>query len=122
MFLNAKIAKSLLKISEIGTALLPVSGLSDYFTEKDKNKVTLSLIKKFLEPAGKYFADDAVYRYLLNKCDSLCGSMRNIVETLTRQKLIRTLLFQLVDNWVLTIDGSAIKLKIGKINLLMVLL
>jgi hypothetical protein len=48
--------------------------------------------------------------------------MRNIVETLTRQKLIRTLLFQLVDNWVLTIDGSAIKLKIGKINLLMVLL
>ncbi|MDR0820281.1 MAG: type II restriction endonuclease [Endomicrobium sp.] len=99
LLLNAKTAKSLLKISEIRTALLTASGLSDkalnYFTEKDKNKAILNLIKNFLEPAGKYFADEAVYRYLLNKGDSLGGSMRNIVGTLARQKLIRILLSNL---------------------------
>ncbi|GHT25090.1 hypothetical protein AGMMS49953_09140 [Endomicrobiia bacterium] len=66
LLLNVKIAKSLLKVPEIRTALLTASGLSDkalnYFTEKDKNKAILSLIKNFLEPAGKYFADEAVYR------------------------------------------------------------
>jgi hypothetical protein len=46
-----KTAKSLLRISEIKTTLLMMSDylgkVLDYFTEKDKNKVVLNLIKNF---------------------------------------------------------------------------
>ncbi len=96
---NAKAAKDLLHIPEIKSALLTAAGLSDksltYFTEDDKDKAILNLIEKFLEPAGKYFVDEAVYRYLLIKGDSLGGSMRNIVGAIAQQKLIRTLLSNL---------------------------
>lgn len=63
-----------------------------HLTEPDKKQAILELIKNFLEPAGKYFVDEAVYRYLLFKGDSLGGSMRNLVGSLAEQKLIRTLL------------------------------
>ncbi|MDR1275491.1 MAG: type II restriction endonuclease [Candidatus Accumulibacter sp.] len=93
---NAKTAKDLLNIPEIRPGLLTAAGLSDkalkHFSEKDKNEAILGMIEKFLEPAGKYFVDEAVYRYLLVKGDSLGGSMRNIVGALAQQKLIRTLL------------------------------
>ena len=96
---NAKTARDLLKIKEIRPAMLTAAGLSDkalnYFSEKDKDKAILSLIKNFLEPAGEYFVDEAVYRYLLIKGDSLGGSMRNIVGALAQQKLIRTFLSNL---------------------------
>ncbi|MDR3219952.1 MAG: hypothetical protein LBU22_13445 [Dysgonamonadaceae bacterium] len=96
---NAKTAKALLKIAEIRPAMLTAAGLSDkalnYFSEDDKDKAILGLIENFLEPAGKYFVDEVVYRYLLIKGDSLGGSMRNIVGVLAQQKLIRTLLSNL---------------------------
>jgi type II restriction enzyme len=96
---RAKSAKELLKITGIKPALLTAAGLSDkavnYFTEEDKDKAILSLIENFLEPAGKYFVDEVVYRYLLMKGDSLGGSMRNIVGTIAQQKFARTLLSNL---------------------------
>jgi type II restriction enzyme len=96
---NAKTAKDLLKISDIKPALLTAAGLSDkavgYFTEEDKDKAILGLIENFLEPAGKYFVDEVVYRYLLIKGDSLGGSMRNIVGAMAQQKFVRTLLSNL---------------------------
>ncbi|MDR0507444.1 MAG: type II restriction endonuclease [Dysgonamonadaceae bacterium] len=96
---KAKTAKDLLKITEIQPALLTAAGLSDkaigYFTEDDKDKAILSLIENFLEPAGKYFVDEVVYRYLLIKGDSLGGSMRNIVGAIAQQKIVRTLLSNL---------------------------
>jgi type II restriction enzyme len=96
---KAKAAKELLKIEEIRPALLTAAGLSDkalnYFTEEDKNKAILGLIENFLDPAGKYFVDEVVYRYLLIKGDSLGGSMRNIVGTIAQQKFVRTLLSNL---------------------------
>ncbi|GHV15189.1 hypothetical protein AGMMS49938_12800 [Fibrobacterales bacterium] len=96
---KAKTAKDLLKINDIKPALLTAAGLSDkavgYFTEDDKDKAILSLIENFLEPAGKYFVDEVVYRYLLIKGDSLGGSMRNIVGTIAQQKFVRTLLSNL---------------------------
>ena len=96
---QAKTAKNLLKIADIKPALLTASGLSDkavnYFTEEDKDKAILGLIENFLEPAGKYFVDEVVYRYLLIKGDSLGGSMRNIVGVLAQQKFVRTLLSNL---------------------------
>ena len=96
---KAKTAKDLLKIIEIQPALLTVAGLSDkavnYFNEEDKEKAILSLIENFLEPAGKGFVDEVVYRYLLIKGDSLGGSMRNIVGAIAQQKFVRTLLSNL---------------------------
>jgi type II restriction enzyme len=96
---KANIAKDLLKISDIKSALLTAAGLSDkavdYFTEDDKDKAILSLIENFLEPAGKGFVDEVVYRYLLIKGDSLGGSMRNIAGAIAQQKFVRTLLSNL---------------------------
>ena len=96
---KAKIAKDLLSISEIQPALLTAAGLSDkavnYFNEEDKKKAILGLIENFLEPAGKYFIDEVIYRYLLIKGDSLGGSMRNIVGAIAQQKFVRTLLSNL---------------------------
>jgi type II restriction enzyme len=96
---RAKTAKDLLNISEIQPALLTAAGLSDkavnYFNEADKKKAILSLIENFLEPAGKYFIDEVVYRYLLIKGDSLGGSMRNIVGAIAQQRFVRTLLSNL---------------------------
>lgn len=92
-------AKDLLKIVEIRPALLTASGLSDkaliYFDERDKEESIKKLIKNFLEPAGKNFVDELVYRYLLIKGDSLGGSMRNIAGAMAQQKLIRTFLSNL---------------------------
>jgi len=96
---KAKVAKDLLNIAEIQPALLTAAGLSDkainYFEEVDKKKAILALIENFLEPEGKYFVDEVVYRYLLIKGDSLGGSMRNIVGSIAQQKLIRALLSNL---------------------------
>ncbi len=97
--LRATTAKELLNISEIQSALLSAAGLSDkalnYFTVEDKKEAVQSLIDNFLEPAGEYFIDELVYRYLLIKGDSLGGSMRNLVGILAQQRLIRTLLSNL---------------------------
>jgi type II restriction enzyme len=96
---QAKTAKKLLEIAEIQSALLTAAGLSDkavnYFTEEDKVEAISGLIENFLEPAGKDFVDEVVYRYLLIKGDSLGGSMRNIVGAIAQQKLVRTLLSNL---------------------------
>jgi len=96
---NAKTAKDLLNMLEIRPALLTAAGLSDkalnYFSDEDKHKAVLGLIENFLEPAGKCFVDEAVYRYLLIKGDSLGGSMRNIVGAIAQQKFVRTLLSNL---------------------------
>ncbi|MDR1896007.1 MAG: hypothetical protein LBR10_04365, partial [Prevotellaceae bacterium] len=96
---KAKTAKDLLQINDIKPALLTAAGLSDkavhYFTEEDKDKAILSLIENFLEPAGEYFVDEVVYRYLLIKGDSLGGLMRNIVGAIAQQKFVRTILSNL---------------------------
>ena len=96
---KAKTAKDLLKITEIQPALLTAAGLSDkavnHFTEDDTIKAISGLIENFLEPAGKGFVDEVVYRYLLIKGDSFGGSMRNIVGAIAQQKFVRTLLSNL---------------------------
>jgi type II restriction enzyme len=94
--MRAKMPMDLLKIDEIRKPLLTASGLSDkalqYFTDEDKDVAIKELIRNFLEPAGPDFVEEAVFRYLLIKGDSLGGSMRNIIGALAQQKLIRSLL------------------------------
>lgn len=93
---QAKTPLDLLNIPDIRPSLLAAAGLSDkalkIFSEEDKDQAIRELIENFLEPAGEQFVDEAVYRFLLLKGDSLGGSMRNLVGAIAQQKLVRTLL------------------------------
>ncbi len=86
----------LLKVGDLRVGLLTASGLSDkslnYLTEDDKTIAIKGLIKEFLEPAGAYFIDELVYRYLLTKGDALGGKARNLAGSLGERKFIRSLL------------------------------
>jgi len=86
-------------IKDIQSALLSAAGLSDkslkYFNETDKKIAVEELINNFLEPAGKDYVEELVYRYLLIKGDSLGGSMRNAVGAIGQQKFVRSLLSML---------------------------
>ncbi|NLM66222.1 MAG: restriction endonuclease, partial [Enterococcus sp.] len=59
----------LLKLQDVRSGLLTASGLSDksqkYLTDDDKTIAIKGLIETFLEPAGAYFIDELVYRYLI---------------------------------------------------------
>lgn len=78
--------KELLCLAGIRNALLSVAGTSDkamnHFTEVDKKEAIVSLIEKYLVPAGDKFIDELVYRFLLIRGDSLGGKMRNIAGSL----------------------------------------
>lgn len=93
---KAKIPKDLLKIPEIKSSLLTASGISDkarkHLHEDDKREAIKGLIENFLEPSGKSFVDELVYRFLLTRGDSLGGSMRNIAGTLGEWKFTRILI------------------------------
>ena len=93
---TAKTPYDLLKMNNIRPSILAASGLSDkslhYFTEEDKNVAIKELIEQFLLPAGNYFVDELVYRFLLIKGDSLGGSMRNYVGAVAKIKVTRKLL------------------------------
>ena len=74
--------KDLMEMAEIHQSLLTASGISEkaknHLEKKDEINVINELIKNFLEPAGKYFIDELIYRFLLTKGDTLGG----IIETL----------------------------------------
>lgn len=80
---RAKTPKDLLKMRDIRTSLLTASGISNkarkHLREDDKQKAIKGLVENFLEPAGKLFVDELVYRFLLTRGDSFGGSMRNLV-------------------------------------------
>lgn len=91
--LTAEWPLDLLNIDKIGPALLTASGLSDkalnHLQKEDKENAIKGLIKEFLEPAGKNFVDELVYRFLLIKGDSLGGRMRNLAGIIAETKLKR---------------------------------
>ena len=83
----------LLRIVEIENSLLTAAGVSDkakkYLQEKDKREAIDGLIKNFLEPAGKSFIEELIYRFLLIKGDTLGGSMRNLAGMLGNWRFTR---------------------------------
>lgn len=88
--------KSLTRISEIESALLIASGVSEkaarHMLSEDKGEAIQGLIRNFLEPAGKAFVEELVFRFLLTKGDALGGSMRNIGGQLAQRKFTRALI------------------------------
>jgi type II restriction enzyme len=79
---KAETPQELLEMREMENSLLTAAGVSDkakkHLQEKDKKEAIDGLIKNFLEPAGKSFVDELIYRFLLTKGDALGGSMRNL--------------------------------------------
>ena len=93
---KAKSPLDLLNMEDIKPAILAASGLSDkalsHLSDENKNTAILELIKNYLQPAGKKFVEELVYRFLLTRGDSLGGMMRNIGGVLGERKLIRCLI------------------------------
>lgn len=93
---KAKKPQGLLKMESIRASLLTVSGVSDkaanHLTETDHLEAIQGLIDNFLEPAGKDFVEELVYRFLLTRGDTLGGSMRNLAGTLGERKLTRAII------------------------------
>ena len=88
--------KDLLKITEIRPSVLTAAGISDkaanHLSEQNKTEAINGLVENFLEPAGKDFVDELVYRFLLTKGDSLGGSLRNLAGALGERKFSRALI------------------------------
>lgn len=93
---RARTPKHLFRITEIQNSLLTASGISDkaknHLQEDDKLEAINGLIKNFLEPSGKSFIDELVYRFLLTRGDSLGGSMRNLAGALGEWRFTRILI------------------------------
>ena len=89
---KAKTPKELLRIN----SLLTAAGISDkaknHLQDKDKKKAIAGLIENFLEPSGKSFVDELVYRFLLTRGDTLGGSMRNLAGALGQWRFTRILI------------------------------
>ena len=97
---KAKIPKDLLSIIEIQSSLLRAAGISDkaknHLQDKDKREAIVGLIENFLEPSGKSFVDELVYRFLLTRGDSLGGSIRNLAGAVGEWNFTRILISTLL--------------------------
>jgi hypothetical protein len=93
---KVKRPKELLKVKDLRVGLLTASGLSEkslnYLTEDDRTLAIKGLIEEFLEPAGKDFIEELVYRYLLTKGDALGGKARNLAGSLGERKFLRSII------------------------------
>jgi hypothetical protein len=93
---KAKKAKDLLELNEIQNSLLTAAGISgkakNHLQEGDKKEAIIGLIENFLEPSGKSFVDELVYRFLLTRGDTLGGSMRNLAGVVGEWKFTRILI------------------------------
>lgn len=96
---QAETARDLIQMEGIRAGLVTASGLSakavSHLSEQDQQDLLLDLIENILEPAGRNFPDELVYRYLLIKGDSMGGSMRNLAGALGQSKLIRMVISSL---------------------------
>lgn len=93
---EAKSAAQLVALEGIQPALLTAAGVSDkaagHLQAQDKIEAIQGLIQNFLEPAGKNFVEELVFRFLLTRGDTLGGSMRNVGGVLAQRKLTRALI------------------------------
>lgn len=96
---KTKKPKDILSLDEIRSSCYEAAGVSvkanNYLSEADLNGILKEFIKEFLEPAGKQYIDELIYRYLLTLGDALGGRMRNLVGSIANEKLTRGLVSQL---------------------------
>lgn len=93
---QANTPQELLEMESIKASLLTAAGVSDkaanHLTEADQKEAIQGLIDNFLEPAGKEFVEELVYRFLLTRGDTLGGSMRNLAGVIGERKLTRAII------------------------------
>ena len=94
--MDAKRPIDLLEIEGIRTALLTAAGFSEKAAkqteESDQIRAIQDFVEEFLEPAGKNFVEELVYRFLLTRGDSLGGSMRNLAGKMAERKVTRSII------------------------------
>lgn len=115
---------ALLTIPNIEPALLIASGISNkaegHLQPEDKTEAIQGLLRNYLEPAGSYFVEELVFRFLLTRGDALGGSMRNAGGALAERKLTRAIIAILTlteiqykwlhstsNDWILGTDNDA---------------
>lgn len=105
---------------DIRPALLTAAGISDkalqHLNDEIAEEIITKLIETFLEPAGKDFVDELVFRFLLTRGDSLGGRMRNLGGQMAQHQFVRALVailsvkdtpFQWLDSKMnLWVDGT----------------
>jgi hypothetical protein len=81
---------------DIQAALLTAAGISDkaasHLRNPDKREAIAGLISNFLDPAGRDFVEELVFRFLLTRGDTLGGTMRNVAGVMAQQKLTRSII------------------------------
>lgn len=86
-------------LTDIRPSLLTAAGVSDkavrHLNDEIGDAIITKLIETFLEPAGKDFVDELVYRFLLTRGDSLGGRMRNLGGQIAQQQFVRALVANL---------------------------
>lgn len=97
--LRAKKPAELLDMADIQAALLTAAGISDkagsHLRNPDKREAIAGLIRNFLDPAGRDFVEELVFRFLLTRGDTLGGTMRNVAGIMAQQKLTRSIIAHL---------------------------
>ncbi len=92
----ATVPADLNTISDIKANLWTAAGLSDkalnHLPIADRDEAVVRLIADHLEPAGKRFVEELVFRFLLIRGDTLGGSMRNAGGAIAQRKLTRALI------------------------------
>jgi Restriction endonuclease BsobI len=97
---KTKKPRDILNLEEIKGSCYEAAGVSvkanKFLSKDDLNDILLEFIKEFLEPAGKQYIDELIYRYLLTLGDALGGRMRNLVGSIANEKLTRYVISQLL--------------------------
>jgi hypothetical protein len=88
--------EDLYDIVQVRPALLAAAGLSEkslkHMTDDFEQEAISNLIERFLKPAGERFVDELVFRFLLNRGDTLGGKMRNLAGKLAEQEFVRSII------------------------------
>ena len=115
MVAHTKTPEDFLSIEKIRPFLVTAAGLSDkacaYLNEEDRNLAVKELIEKFLKPAGSNYIDEAVFRYLLIKGDTVGGIMRNRIGKLGQERFIR-MIFSVMNVRAMACDKLSLSSKI----------
>lgn len=88
--------KKLIKENHLQNILCEAAGVSTkaraYLKSEDVETILTEFAEEFLAPAGIYFVDELVNRYLLALGDALGGRMRNIIGKLANEKLTQQII------------------------------
>jgi hypothetical protein len=86
----------LFDVPGIETGILIAAGISEKALPRlrhdDRAEAINNLIKNHLEPAGDKFVEELIFRFMLNRGETLSESMRNIGKVLAQRRLTRAVI------------------------------